>query len=130
MQRSTRRPRYARGRAGSGHVGERVMLHHVIVSFGDKKEYEYKVTAADIAGITAEDARKWLEREFEALECDLPNPIGKVLLADRVLSVAKYAGERRFKEHAPWAEQFARNAAVALGREVIRVDVANDTVGY
>jgi hypothetical protein len=105
------------------------MLHHVIVSFGDKKEYEYKVTAADIAGITAEDARKWLEREFEALECDLPNPIGKVLLADRVLSVAKYAGERRFKEHAPWAEQFARNAAVALGREVIRVDVANDTVG-
>lgn len=106
------------------------MLHHVIVSFGDKKEYEYKVTAADIAGITAEDARRWLEREFEALECDLPNPIGKVLLADRVLSVAKYAGERRFKEHAPWAEQFARNAAVALGREVIRVDVANYSVGY
>lgn len=36
------------------------MLHHVIVSFGDKKEYEYKVTAADIAGITADDARRWL----------------------------------------------------------------------
>lgn len=54
-----------------------------------------------------------------------------MLLADRVLSVAKYARERRFKEHAPWAEQFAaRNAAVALGRDVIRVDVANYSVGH
>jgi hypothetical protein len=106
------------------------MLHHVIVSFGDNREYEYKVSAADVAGISAQDARDWLEREFAALECDLPNPIGKVLLADRVLSVAKYAGERRFKEHTQWAEQFARCAAVALGREVIRIDVANYTVGY
>ena len=106
------------------------MLQHVIVSFGEKKEYEYKVTAADVAGVTPDDARRWLEREFAALECDLPNPIGKVLLADRVLGVARYAGERRFKEHTDWAEQFARNAAVALGRDVIRVDVANDSVGY
>jgi hypothetical protein len=106
------------------------MLHHVIVSFGDDKEFEFKLASADLAGLKADDAREWLDREFEALECDLPNPIGKVLLADRILSVAKYAGERRFREHQDWAGQFAKNAAALLGREVIRVDVANYTVGY
>jgi hypothetical protein len=120
----------SRRRHGPDRIEERDMLQHVIVSFGDDKEFEYKVTAADLAGLKAEDARKWLDREFEDLECDVPNPIGKVLLVDRILSVAKYAGERRFREHRDWAEQFARNAAAVMGREVVRVDVANYTVGY
>lgn len=106
------------------------MSRHVIVSFGPGAEFEFKVPATDLAGLTAETARQWFDREFIALECDVPSPIGKVLIADRVLSVAKYAGAERFREQRDWAEEFARNAAVMLDRDLVRVDVPNYTVGY
>lgn len=106
------------------------MHHHVIVSFGEGREFEYKFTQAEAAKQSPDEARQWFDREFLALEADVPSPIGKVLIADRVLSVARYAGERRFREQGDWAEQYARSAAALLAREVIRVDVANYTVGY
>jgi len=76
-----------------------------------------------------EEARQWFDREFIALECDVASPIGKVLSADRVLSVAKYSGVRRFREEHAWAEEFARNTASLLGREYVRVDIPNYSVG-
>jgi hypothetical protein len=103
---------------------------HVTVSFGANRDYEFNLHDAQRTSVARDAARKWFDREFVALECDLPSPIGKVLLADRVLSVAKYAGERRFREDADWAQQFAQNAAAMLDRDVIRVDVANNSVGY
>lgn len=106
------------------------MRHQVIVSFGKDKDFEYKLTDADVKGRTADQARRWFAQEFETLECDVATPIGKVLLVDLVLSVAKYAGERCFREQRDWADDYARNAAVLLGRDLIRVDVANYTVGY
>jgi len=106
------------------------MSRHVIVSFGPGTEFEFKVPAVDLAGHTAEAARKWFDREFIALECDVPSPIGKVLIADRVLSVAKYAGAERFRDQREWAEEFARNTAAMLDRDLVRVDVPNYTVGY
>ena len=106
------------------------MHQNVIVSFGSDKRFEYKLTADDLAGYTGEQARKWFDREFQELECDVPSPMGKVLQADRILSVAKYAGERRFREDPDWAGHFARNAAVMMGREVIRVDVEKYTIAY
>jgi hypothetical protein len=106
------------------------MSRRVIVSFGQDTEFEYFVPAADLAARTAEAARQWFDREFVALECDVPSPIGKVLIADRVLSVAKYAGAERFREQDEWARQFARNTAVMLDRDLVRVDVPNYTVGY
>ncbi len=105
-------------------------MRHVIVSFGPDAEFEYKVPVADLANQSADQARQWFDREFIALECDVPSPIGKVLIADRVLSVAKYAGAPRFRNDPGWAADFARNAALMLGRELVRVDVPNYTVGY
>lgn len=106
------------------------MSRRVIVSFGPDTEFEYKIPAAELTGHSADAARRWFDREFVALECDVPSPIGKVLIADRLLSVAKYAGPERFRDQHEWAEQFARNAAVMLGRDLVRVDVPNYTVGY
>jgi len=106
------------------------MRRQVVVSFGDDNEFDFQLSSADLAGLAANEARQWFEREFTALECDVAAPIGKVLLADFILSVAKYAGERRFREQHAWAEQFAKNATVLLARDLIRVDVVNNTVGY
>ncbi len=106
------------------------MSRHVIVSFGPETEFEYSIPVAELAGVTAESARQWFDREFIALECDVPSPIGKILIADRVLSVAKYAGAQRFRDQREWAAQYARNASVMLGRDLVKVDVPNYTVGY
>ncbi|MCA1939067.1 hypothetical protein [uncultured Azonexus sp.] len=102
------------------------MMHHVIVSFGKDTEFEYKLAG----GGAADEARQWFDREFVALECDVATPTGKVLAVDRILSVAKYAGETRFRDQPSWAEQFARNTAAILGRELIRVDVEQYSIGY
>src|SRR5574343_349869 len=101
------------------------MLHHVIVSFNKDTEFEFKLAG----GAPADEARQWFDREFTALECDVATPTGKILAVDRILSVAKYAGEGRFAAGA-WGELFARNAAGLLGRELIRVDVEQYSIGY
>lgn len=102
------------------------MQHHVIVSFGKEKEFEFKFAG----GFSADEARKWFDHEFTALECDVATPTGKILAVDRILSVAKYAGEARFRDQGDWADRFARCTAAILGRELIRVDVEHYSIGY
>jgi hypothetical protein len=102
------------------------MQHHVIVSFGRDKEYEFRFAG----GAPADEARKWFDREFVDLECDVATPTGKILAVDRILSVAKYGGEGRFRDQAAWADQFAKNTAAILGRDLIRVDVDSYSIGY
>jgi hypothetical protein len=107
------------------------MVHHqVTVSFGQDVDFDFRIPSDDIARRSTDDARQWFDREFIALECDVASPIGKVLSADRVLSVAKYSGVRRFRDEKSWAEEFARNTAVLLGRDFVRVDVPNYSVGF
>ena len=72
------------------------MLYTITVSFGETCEYEFKFLDSDIAGLPRDQARAWLHREFEALECTPRNPVGKILLLDVILDVAKYGGEKRF----------------------------------
>ena len=102
------------------------MQHHVIVSFGKDKEFEYKLAG----GAPADEARQWFDREFTDLECDVATPTGKILAVDRILSVAKYAGEDRFRNQFAWAEKFAKYTSAILGRELIRVDVEHYSIGY
>ena len=102
------------------------MQHHVIVSFGKDKLFEYKL----VGGTPADEARQWFDHEFTALECDVATPTGKILAVDRILSVAKYAGEARFQSQGVWAEQFAKYTSAILGRELIRVDVEHYSIGY
>lgn len=102
------------------------MQHHVIVSFGKDKEFDFKLTG----GAQADEARKWFDHEFTELECDVATPTGKILAVDRILSVAKYAGEGRFRDGGAWAESFAKFTGAILGRELIRVDVEHYSIGY
>jgi hypothetical protein len=105
------------------------MTQHITVSFGSGREYELTVNDADIAGMTKDQARAWLAKEFEVLECTPSNPMGKILVLDMILNVAKYGGEERFKQPGEWAKQFAAVVGCALERPAIRVDVAGFVVG-
>ncbi|HMV00920.1 MAG TPA: hypothetical protein PKD04_07545 [Rhodocyclaceae bacterium] len=106
------------------------MQYQVIVIFGKGVEFDYRIDRQDLAGRSADEARKWFDREFTALECEVATPTGKVLIIDRILCVARYAGADRFRGADPWAEQFARHTALILGRDLVRVDVATYTIGY
>ena len=105
------------------------MIYDLTVVFENGSEYEAKFQKDDLSALTREAAREWLHREFDALECEPRNPVGKLILLDVIMDVAKYSGEKRFTEDAAWAKQFARCTLVALGRDTVRIDVVNLTIG-
>lgn len=105
------------------------MSQVVIVAFGTDREYELTLHEGDLAGLGKDQARAWLAKEFEDLECTPSNPMGKVLVLDMMLNVAKYGGEDRFAAAGEWARKFAAVTAMLLERPVIRVDVGTFTVG-
>ena len=63
------------------------MQYQVIVIFGKGVEFDYRIDRQDLAGRSADEARKWFDREFTALECEVATPTGKVLIIDRILCV-------------------------------------------
>lgn len=105
------------------------MSYAVTVSFNIAREYEIMLHDSDMQGMDKDQARAWLAREFEEMECVPSNPMGKILLLDMILNVAMYGGEDRFEEGGEWARSYAMAVAVALQRPAIRVDVANFVVG-
>ena len=105
------------------------MRGSVIVSFGRDREYEIKVSGDGNNPQSAEDAQQWLTQQWEEFDCTPRSLVGKVLAMDRVLQVAQEAGEKRFAEGGAWAQRYAASVLSALGRETVRVDVAEESVG-
>ena len=106
------------------------MLYHVIVSFGKDRQYQFEFAQRELADNSPEEARRWFDKEFNDLGCEPSNRMGKVLIIDKILSVAHDGGEQRFVDGKTWATQFARYTALALGRDMIRVDVDAFNIGY
>jgi len=105
------------------------MSQQILISFGPDKEFEFMVLPADKLGMDKDAARAWLAQEFDDLECSPSNPMGKILVLDMILNVAKYGGEARFKQAGDWANRFAAAVAVSLDRPIIKVDVPAFVVG-
>jgi len=78
---------------------------------------------------SAEQARAWLDAQFVALECEPLRASGKLLLADKVLVLAREAGAARFAD-AAWAEAYASAVGVALGRPTVEVDADAMSLNY
>ena len=106
------------------------MFYYVTVVFGKDREYQYKLSEVELAETSPEEARRWFDREFAELKKDPVNPVGKVLIIDKILSIAKHGGEQRFVDGKDWAKQFARYTALALARDSVRVDVEVFHIGY
>lgn len=101
----------------------------VFVVFAPDREYELRITAGDKPLPTAQEGDVWLSRQFEELGCTPRSMVGKVLVLDKVLEVAREAGEKRFAGDIAWAEHYARAALATLNRESVRVNIAENTVG-
>ena len=104
------------------------MHQEVILEFGP--EGSWTVHLGDVASLAFDEAQRWLDAEFLANDCAPIRATGKVLVADKVLIVARTVGARRFADDAAYRKAFARAAAGALGKPLVRVDVAAGSVGY
>lgn len=106
------------------------MIYHVIVSFGKEKEFFYEFSQAELDEGSPEEARRWLDQEFSGVNYESSSPVGKILIIDKILGIARAGGEQPFIDGKTWAQQFARSTALALGRDTIRVNVAELNIGY
>lgn len=106
------------------------MSHQVTVAFDLHTEFVFSFAPEALAGLTQEVARRWIDREYSALDCAPSTGVGKVLVIDKILDVACQSGAQRFTAEPEWGERFAQHAALALGREVVRVDVSAYTITY
>ena len=103
-------------------------MHSVVtVSLGQSQEFRFELDG--VAPMAHEEARLWLDGEFTAMECEPLRASGKVLLADKVLTVARAAGAALMADPA-WSRDFARAASAALTKPVVRVDVPGMAVTY
>ena len=78
---------------------------------------------------SAEAARAWLDAQFLEMECEPLRASGKLLMADKVLVVARDAGSNRFAD-AYWGAAFAAAALAVLGKPGLRVDADALSVTY
>ena len=104
------------------------MQGSVIVVFAHDREYELRLTAGDEPLPAAAEADLWLSQQFEEFGCTPRSLVGKVLVLDKVLEVARAAGEKRFASDIAWAELYARAVLATLKRAIVRVDIEENTV--
>ena len=103
------------------------MISEVIVQWSAAEQFRMDMDR--LAPMGNEEARRWLDEQFTALDCEPLRPSGKVLLADKVLVVAREAGTRRLGD-TQWFQAYARATHAVLGRPVIKVDIPAMAVSY
>lgn len=103
------------------------MHSEVSVRMADGQEFRVDLKAAE--PMDNEAARRWLDEQFTTLDCEPLRASGKVLLADKVLTVARAAGAALLADPV-WSRDFARAASAALARPIVRVDVAGMAVTF
>jgi hypothetical protein len=102
---------------------------HSEVSVRLAADQEFRFDLAGAESMAHEAGRLWLDEQFTALDCEPLRASGKVLLADKVLTVAQAAGASLLSQP-DWGLQFARAASAALARPIVRVDVPAMAVTY
>jgi hypothetical protein len=103
------------------------MRSEVCVTQDERTEWRFEPDLA--VPMSGAEARDWLDAQFTRLGSEPLRPSGKLLLADKVLVVARDAGPGLLSD-AAWGRQFARAASVALDRPVVRIDLRAMTVSY
>ena len=63
----------------------------IVVLDGDR---EYRVDTQSLSPISSDEGRRWLDQQFVSLECEPLRATGKVLLADKLVVVAREARNR------------------------------------
>jgi hypothetical protein len=104
------------------------MRSEVTVRYAPDEEFEIPLTGDE--PMAADAARRWLDEQFLANDCEPLRASGKVLTADKLLAIAAAVGPRRFESDAVFRQGFARAAAAAMGKPVVRIDVDARSIDF
>jgi len=104
------------------------MQKEVFIRFGADQETVVPLGASE--GMSNEQARRWLDEQFIANECEPLRASGKVLTGDKLVAIAEAAGAKRFAEDAEFRQGFAQAAVAATGKSVVRVDLEAGRVSF
>lgn len=85
---------------------------------------------ADTPTMAPDDARRWLDEQFIANDCEPLRVSGKVLTADKLLAIANALGAQGFQQDEALKLAYARAAIGALARPSVRIDVPALSVTY
>lgn len=99
------------------------MLATVTVRYSVEREYQIHPPQDVILRMSGDAARNWLDEQFEALECEPANPVGKILLLDQLLDIARYGGEAHFRAADAWAHSYAAAALAVRRTPTVLVDI-------
>ncbi|NMM75956.1 hypothetical protein B2J86_13285 [Acidovorax sp. SRB_14] len=102
---------------------------HSEVSVTLSPREEFRVDLSGKAPMANEEGRRWLDEQFMRLDCEPLRASGKVLLADKVLTVARAAGAPLLADPV-WSADFARATTAALAKPIVRVDVPSMAISY
>jgi len=101
----------------------------VTVIFNSRQSLEFNVDVeSDSAG--AQVARDWFDTTWVKLGCEPLRPSGKILLLDKILGVADALGHKQLSQDKQLAQEFAGQAALALQKPRITVDLPGLVVGF
>jgi hypothetical protein len=101
----------------------------VTIIFNSHQSIERNIEASTEDG-SADSARDWFDDTWTRLGCEPLRPSGKVLLLDKVLGVADALGYGELAQNDALMEEFATQAALALGKPRIIVDLPGSVVGF
>ena len=103
------------------------MRSEVTVRLAADREFRFDLD--EVQPMPHDLARWWLDDQFVQLGCEPLRATGKVLTADKVITIAQAAGESLFT-NAKWSSEFARAASAALAKPVVRLDVPAMAITY
>lgn len=104
------------------------MRQEVVVRFAPARDFTLPVPPE--GAMDSFDARRWLDEQFVAEECEPLRASGKVLTVDKILALAGTVGPQRFETDAAWGAEFARAVLGALARPTAVIDVDGAAVSY
>ena len=105
------------------------MHSEVSVALSPQQEFRFDLEGQE--PLSNEAARRWLDEQFTQLECEPLRASGKVLLADKLVVVAREARNRpELFESADWRNDYAVAAQAVLSKPLIRVDVPAMSISY
>jgi hypothetical protein len=87
-------------------------------------------TDTEAANPGAPQPRTWFDQAWERLGCEPLRPSGKVLLLDKILGVADAYGYGQLAANKELADEFARNALLAVDASRVTVDLPGLSVGF
>jgi hypothetical protein len=106
------------------------MSCRITILFNDGQAFEAQVDDADAARFSHDSAHQWLGREFEEAGCVPSNPMGKLLAADKIVTLAKSRTRAAFESRSAWVKDYLAATAAALGRPMVTINLADHTLGY